>query len=343
MRILGIESSCDDLAICILETPHHILAHQVASQHLHAQYGGIVPEVASREHLKTISSLFQSTLASLPADQQKIEGLAVTVKPGLIGSLLVGLNFVKGLALAENIPFIGVSHLEGHLMSVFLEEETPTFPFLGMVLSGGHTHLFEVRGIGDRKLLGSTVDDAVGEAYDKVAKMLGLAYPGGPALDKLAKLGNPKKYSFTPAQVKKGELYTSFSGLKTAVLEVVQKNNWRDIFLNKTQEECPEVLDLIASFQNTLVKSVVRLFTRAQEKFPKHDWVISGGVACNSAIREELSKSAEKCGVKFYYPRPSFCTDNAAMIAYVGGAYLAQNISSPWDLNAVSSETFESL
>ncbi|MBF0491691.1 MAG: tRNA (adenosine(37)-N6)-threonylcarbamoyltransferase complex transferase subunit TsaD [Deltaproteobacteria bacterium] len=338
MRILGIESSCDDLAICILETPKKILAHQVASQHLHAQFGGIVPEVASREHLKTISSLFQSTLQSLEHAKKKMEGIGVTVKPGLIGSLLVGLNFAKGLALAENIPFIGVSHLEGHLMSTFLEDEIPSLPFLGMVLSGGHTHLFEVCDIGERKLLGCSVDDAAGEAYDKVAKMLGLAYPGGPILDQLAKQGNPKRFHFTPAQVKKGELYTSFSGLKTAVLEVIQKNKWRDIFLRHAPEDFPEVLDLIASFQNTLVKSIERLFKRAHENFPKHPWVIAGGVACNSAIRERLTQAAEACGVKLFIPRPEFCTDNAAMIAYVGGQYLERGISSAWDLNATSND-----
>src|SRR4030095_16964204 len=206
MRILAIESSCDDLAAAVLKGPDQIVASRVASQEkLHAAFGGIVPEIASREHVNAVSSLVKKVLGDLPEEEREIEGIAVTYTPGLVGSLLVGLNFAKGFALARKIPLIGVNHLEGHLMSVFLEEKKPSFPFLGLAISGGHTNLYWVEGLGKRKLLGMTVDDAAGEAYDKVAKILNQGYPGGPLLDHFAKMGNPRAYPFSLSRVTRGK------------------------------------------------------------------------------------------------------------------------------------------
>ncbi len=337
MKVLGIESSCDDLAVCLFEGPDKILSSRVASQEkIHARYGGIVPEVASREHILSISTLVQNMLAELPPEKRSFEGVAVTSTPGLVGSLLVGLNFAKGLAMGAGLPFVGVNHLEGHLMSVFLEEKKPAFPFLGLVVSGGHTNLYSVEGIGKRKLLGTTVDDAAGEAYDKVAKILGLGYPGGPVLDRLAKLGNPKAVSFTIPRVKRGKCFTSFSGLKTAVLEQVKKEKIGLLLQKKPIEECPIALDIIASFQKTVVTLLEKILLQATEDLKCKQWVVSGGVACNSALRERLQKISQEKGVEVFIPRPKFCTDNAAMIAYVGHEYLSQGICSDLSLNAIA-------
>lgn len=339
MRILAIESSCDDLACCVFEGPDNLLAQRTASQEkTHSPFGGIVPEIASREHLNSISTLVKNTLALLPEDKKKIDGVAVTYSPGLVGSLLVGLNFAKGFALSQNIPFIGVNHLEGHLMSAFLEEKKPQFPFLGLVVSGGHTNLYWVEGVGKRKLLGMTVDDAAGEAYDKVAKILGLGYPGGPILDKLAQLGNPKAVPFTLAKVKKGKYFTSFSGLKTAVFEYVRENKIAENLKNVPIEKSKEALDLIASFQKTVAQSVLRLMLAAYEEFKCPRWVVAGGVACNSEIRKTLQEAATKHKAKLFIPSPKFCTDNAAMIAWVGHEYLKQGIHSDLSLNAIPYE-----
>jgi len=338
MRILGIESSCDDLAVCLFEGPDRILASRVASQEkIHSLYGGIVPEIASREHIASISGLVENTLREAP-NGPSFEAIAVTHTPGLVGSLLVGLNFAKGLSLAQQVPFIGVNHLEGHLMSPFLEERKPEFPFLGLVISGGHTNLYWVEDIGRHRLLGRTVDDAAGEAYDKVAKILHQGYPGGPILDRLAKLGNPKALSFALPKVKRGKFYTSFSGLKTAVAEYVREKKLGEKISKKPVTECPEALDLIASFQYTVVKTVERMMTRATEELKCRRWVVTGGVACNSELRVQLGRAAAERDVELFIPQPKFCTDNAAMIAYVGHAYLSRGIQSDLSLNAIAND-----
>jgi N6-L-threonylcarbamoyladenine synthase len=339
MRILAIESSCDDLAACLFEGPDQILSSRVASQETaHAPYGGIVPEIASRQHLTTISQLVEKTIQEAPQNKQTFEGIAVTYMPGLVGSLLVGLNFAKGLALSRQVPFIGVNHLEGHLMSVFLEEKKPQFPFIGLVISGGHTNLYWVEGTGRYRLLGMTVDDAAGEAYDKVAKILGLGYPGGPILDRLAKLGNPNAVRFAIPRVKRGKLYTSFSGLKTAVLEYAKAHQLETLLKEKPITECKLALDLIASFQKIVVTIVEKMLLKASEELECKRWVITGGVACNSGLRDRLNQLAQKEGYEVFIPQPKFCTDNAAMIAYVGHAYLSQGIQSDGSLNAVAND-----
>jgi N6-L-threonylcarbamoyladenine synthase len=210
-----------------------------------------VPEISSREHLVSISQLVEKTLQEAPEPEKPLEGVAVTHRPGLVGSLLVGLNFAKGLSFSRQIPLIGINHLEGHLMSAFLEERKPEFPFLGLVISGGHTNLYWVEGVGRHRLLGRTVDDAAGEAYDKVAKILGQGYPGGPVLDRLAKLGNPKALRFTLPKVKRGKYFTSFSGLKTAVAEYVREKRLDSLLKERPITDCPLALDLVASFQRT--------------------------------------------------------------------------------------------
>jgi len=339
MRILAIESSCDDLAAAVLEGPDRILANRVASQEkIHAAFGGIVPEIASREHVNAVSSLVEKVLADLNEGEREIEGIAVTYTPGLVGSLLVGLNFAKGFALSRGIPFIGVNHLEGHLLSVFLEEKKPSFPYLGLAISGGHTNLYFVEDLGKRKLLGQTVDDAAGEAYDKVAKILNQGYPGGPILDRLAQRGDAGAFSFSLPRVKRGKYFTSFSGLKTAVLETARKTGLEEKLKERPIEECPEALNLVASFQKTVVDIVERMLVKAGEEYDCPRWVVAGGVACNSELRRRLKETAARRGAELFIPRPSLCTDNAAMIAYVGHAYLARGLRSDLSLNAVANE-----
>ncbi len=338
MKILAIESSCDDLAACVLEGPCTILASRKSSQEkVHSLYGGIVPEIASREHVQTISALVSHLFEDLPASERKVEGVAVTASPGLIGSLLVGVNFAKGFALAHQIPVIGVNHLEAHLLSAFLENPDLKFPFLGLVVSGGHTNFYWAKNFGDYELLGSTVDDAAGEAYDKFAKILGLGYPGGPVLDHLASLGNPKKSPFTRARVKRGKYYTSFSGLKTAVVEEVTAQKILEKLQNKKIEEIPEALNLIAAFQKTVVDSLEKLFLNAAEELNCTQWVVAGGVACNQGLRERLKETAQKNGANLFIPSPKFCTDNAEMIAYVGHEYLSRGIHADSSLNPQAS------
>ncbi len=344
MRILALESSCDDLAACLFEGPRKILASRKSSQEkIHSLYGGIVPEIASREHIQTISSLITHLFEEVSASERQVEGVAVTSSPGLIGSLLVGVNFAKGFALAHQIPFIGINHLEAHLLSAFLENPGLQFPFLGLVVSGGHTNFYLAKDFGDYQLLGNTVDDAAGEAYDKFAKYLGLAYPGGPILDQLASLGSPKKNPFTRARVKRGKYYSSFSGLKTAAVEEVNAQKILEKLQNKKLEEVPEALNLIACFQKTIIDSLERLFLNAFEEFECKNWVIAGGVACNQGLRKRLKESAQKNGAKLYIPSPKFCTDNAEMIAYVGHEYLRRGIHSDISLNPQASGKSESL
>lgn len=342
MRILALETSCDDLSCALLETPRQVLSSCTASQvSIHERFGGIVPEVASREHLKAVSQVVQKVLGDAPEEKKAFQAIAVTCKPGLVGSLLVGLNFAKGLALAARVPFIGINHLEGHLFSPFLEQEKITFPFLGLVISGGHTNLYFVEGFAKYQCLGVSVDDALGEAYDKVAKALGLSYPGGPILDRLAAKGNPLRFRFTLPQVKRGKYFTSFSGLKTAVLEEIRAHRLEQIAQRQSIEESQPALDLIASFQNTTTKIVERLLIQASEDFQCARWALSGGVACNSAIRKRLGQVAEQKKMELLIPTPKFCTDNAAMIGFVAAGYLERGVSSALSLNAQASLEWE--
>lgn len=339
MLVLGIESSCDDLSMALLKE-RELLSCVTASQAVdHLPFGGVVPEIASRKHLEGLETTLEYALQKSSVTIADLEGIAVTYAPGLVGSLLVGLNFAKGLAFRYGLPFRGVHHIEGHLWSAFLEAEA-RFPLLSLVVSGGHTHLYRVNGLGDYQLLGHTVDDAAGEAFDKVAKMMGLPYPGGPAIERLAKQGDPESFEFSLPWVKSNPLHTSFSGMKTAALEHWQQGK-RKIGIKETDLELLQA-NLAASFQAHAVRTLARMVERAL-KIPEilgkgknrlQQFSIVGGVACNQALREGFGKVAEKFELEFLMPSPRFCTDNGAMIALVGREYLQRGERSPMDLNA---------
>jgi N6-L-threonylcarbamoyladenine synthase len=324
--ILGIESSCDETAASVVADGRQVLSSVVASQlDIHAQYGGVVPELASREHLRAIVAVVRQAIENSGAKLSTLDAVAVTAGPGLVGSLLVGVTYAKALCFARNIPLIAVNHVEGHIHSVLLENPAVQFPALALVVSGGHTHLFEVKSVGQYKLLGKTRDDAAGEAYDKVAKLLGFGYPGGPIMDKLAPYGNPRAVKFTLAKMKGNELDFSFSGLKTAVLRWTQTNDikveteLRRALKNPSLEELraatPQMtLDLIASFQQTVIDELLRHTAIAAEQINAESIIVAGGVACNVGLRAQ----AQRTRLDYYFPTPQLSTDNAAMIAAAG-------------------------
>ncbi len=320
MLTLGIESSCDDLSIALVENGK-VLANVTSSQTTeHLPYGGVVPEIASRAHLEKLESTLDLALEKGGVSLQQIHGIAATHAPGLVGSLLVGLNFAKALAYGLKIPFRGIHHIEGHLWSAYLEYE-PIFPSLALIVSGGHTHLFRVDGLGKYRLLGHTVDDAAGEAFDKVAKVMGLGFPGGPLIEKLAREGNPQLYSFAIPQVKGLPLHTSFSGMKTAALEYFNSDPSR-------------TADLAASFQRGVVHALSTMVSRALKTDHFQQLVVAGGVACNQPLRLAFQKISEEHKIPLTLPQPKYCTDNGAMIAFLGEKYLQQGMTSPLSLNA---------
>jgi N6-L-threonylcarbamoyladenine synthase len=342
VRILGIESSCDETAAAVVEDGVSILSSVVASQlATHARYGGVVPELASREHLRAIVPVVRLALAESKTTYTDLSAIAVTVGPGLVGSLLVGLTFAKSLSFARGIPLIGVNHIEGHVHAVVIESKqrgTPVeFPALALIVSGGHTHLFEVSEGFSYRLLGKTRDDAAGEAFDKVGKLLGFGYPGGPVIDLLAPYGNPRAVPFTLAKMKGNALDFSFSGLKTAVLRWTQARDLageiqrRKEFLAEhprpTAEEWravtpQETLDLLASFQGTVIQELLRRAAVAAESIGARALIISGGVACNSGLRA-AARSAH-LPYPVHFPTPELSTDNAAMIAAAAFPKLAR-------------------
>jgi len=333
VRILGIESSCDETAAAVVEDGAAVVSSVVASQlSTHGPYGGVVPELASREHLRAIVPVVRAALERAGTDFTGLAAVAATAGPGLVGSLLVGLTYAKSLAFARGLPLIAVNHIEGHIHAVLLEakrEGLPVrFPALALVVSGGHTHLFEVSERFDYRLLGKTRDDAAGEAFDKVAKLLGFSYPGGPVIDLLAPHGNPRAVRFTPAKMKGNTLDFSFSGLKTAVLRWVEARGMQEEIdarrrLLKTtphpgteqwlEATPPATLDLLASFQRTVVDELLRRATAAAEQIEANAMIVSGGVACNTGLRAAAREARLPCPV--YFPSPGLSTDNAAMIA----------------------------
>ena len=328
MRILGIESSCDETAAAVVEDGARILSSVVSSQMAtHARYGGVVPELASREHLRAIVPAVRLALEEASTRLEDLAAIAVTQGPGLVGSLLVGITYAKALALARELPLIAVNHIEGHIHAVASQNQIE-FPALALVVSGGHTHLFEVREGFVYRLLGKTRDDAAGEAFDKVAKLLGFGYPGGPVIDKLAPQGDPQAIRFTPARMKGNTLDFSFSGLKTAVLRWVEARDMAEEIAARralleanhhpTVEDWLKVtpratLDLLASFQRTVIDELLRRASRSAEEFGARGLIISGGVACNSGLK----KAAEESHLPYpvFFPTPGLATDNAAMIA----------------------------
>ncbi len=314
MKVLGIETSCDETAAAIYDGDAGLLGHQLHSQvAMHAEYGGVVPELASRDHVKKLLPLIEAVIAESGCEPEDIDGVAYTAGPGLVGALLVGAAVSRSLAFAWNRPAIGVHHLEGHLLAPMLEPEPPQFPFLALLVSGGHTLLAEVRALGDYQIIGASVDDAAGEAFDKTAKLLGLPYPGGPALAKLAEQGTPGRFKFPRPMLDRPGLDFSFSGLKTAVVVAT-----RGLQLDEATRA-----DVAADFQQAVVATLVAKCDRALVQTGLRTLVVAGGVGANLHLRSELTALGKRCGAQIRYPRTAFCTDNAAMIAYAGYRRLA--------------------
>ena len=329
MLILGIETSCDETAAAIVEDGQTILSSVVASQlATHSKYGGVVPELASREHLRAIVPVVRLALEQARIGLDDLSAVAVTKGPGLVGSLLVGITYAKSICFARRLPLIGVNHIEGHIHAVFLEAagmgESVAFPALALVVSGGHTHLFEVREGFAYRLLGKTRDDAAGEAYDKVAKLLGFGYPGGPIIDQLAPYGDPSAVKFTAPRMKGNALDFSFSGLKTAVLRWVEQHDLAAEIEARRRLDNPSLedllrltprptLDLLASFQRTVIDELLRRAAASAEKIGARTMIISGGVACNAGLRAAARNALLPYPV--FFPTPALSTDNAVMIA----------------------------
>lgn len=326
MKVLGIETSCDETAAAVL-VDGQLRSNIILSQlDVHRAYGGVVPELASRAHIQAILPIIREALAESGIEKNDIDGIAVTYGPGLIGSLLVGLNVAKGMAVALQKPLVGVNHIEGHIFANALEHPGFKPPFLALVVSGGHTQLVDVKAWGKYEIVGKTVDDAAGEAFDKVAKLLGLNYPGGPEIDRLAKRGNPEFVKFPRAWMGSTNFNFSFSGLKTAVLTYVE---------SKTEEFVREHLsDIVASFQQAVVDVLVEKSRKALAKLGYNQIALAGGVSRNSSLRDAFVKLGEKNHVDVFLPGPEFCTDNAAMIAKAGQFYLENGVTSALDLDA---------
>ena len=332
MRVLGIETSCDDTGAGIVENGR-LLAHVVRSQDIHVEYGGVVPELASRAHITLLPKVVDEVLANAGLTLGDIDAVAATMGPGLVGSLLVGLEFAKGLAMARGIPFAAVNHVEAHLLSPALEHEVP-LPAVGMVASGGHTEIYHVPETGRFVRLGSTRDDAAGEAFDKVGKLLGLPYPGGPEVDRLAREGNPDAIAFPVARLGPDTLDVSMSGLKTAVKLLVEK------------EPSPipprRVRDIAASAERAVVTALIERLTLALDRHPARALLLAGGCACNTLLRSEATRLAASRGIPALFPSPPLCRDNGAMIAYAGwvrlsGGHLSQLTASAIpNLDAIS-------
>ncbi|PKO47174.1 MAG: tRNA (adenosine(37)-N6)-threonylcarbamoyltransferase complex transferase subunit TsaD [Betaproteobacteria bacterium HGW-Betaproteobacteria-22] len=313
MLVLGVESSCDETGIALYDTEHGLLAHALYSQvEMHAEYGGVVPELASRDHIRRVLPLTKTTLDNAGKTLHDINAIAYTQGPGLSGALLVGTSFAESLAFGLKIPTIGVHHLEGHLLAPLLEDNPPAFPFVALLVSGGHTQLMRVDDIGQYALLGDTLDDAAGEAFDKTAKLLGLGYPGGPALSKLAQHGKPR-FKLPRPLLNSGDLNFSFSGLKTSVLTLVNQHQPLD---KQTQA------DIAYEFQEAVTEVLTKKCMSALRDTGLDNLIVSGGVGANAKLREKLNAATKRKLCKVSYPRLEFCTDNGAMIAFAGAMRL---------------------
>ena len=336
MKLLALETSCDETALAVLEDGKRVLANLVASQEeLHRRYGGIVPELASRKHMELILPLAEETLRQAGLGLEEIEAVAVTNGPGLVGSLVIGVSFAKAVAFARGLPLLAVDHLNAHFLAAFLEERKPAFPFLALVVSGGHTALFYVKDYLDYYLLGQTRDDAAGEAFDKVAKLLGLGYPGGRIISRLAERGNPKSILLPRPLLNKENFDFSFSGLKTAVANFVND-------LRKKGLSLP-VHDLCASFEQAVVDVLVEKTLKAMKAFGLKNLVVAGGVASNRRLRQSFEEKAREEGFSLFLPRPDYCTDNAAMVGVCGYHKWLRKEFAPLDLDVYARSTFKRL
>ncbi|MDP3661896.1 MAG: tRNA (adenosine(37)-N6)-threonylcarbamoyltransferase complex transferase subunit TsaD [Nitrosomonas sp.] len=321
MLVLGIETSCDETGIALFDTKRGLLSHALYSQiEMHSEYGGVVPELASRDHIRRVLPLVKQTLHAAKCELHEIDAVAYTQGPGLAGALLVGASIGAALSFALKIPALGIHHLEGHLLSPLLSTPAPSFPFIALLVSGGHTQLMQVDAIGCYKLLGETVDDAAGEAFDKTAKLLGLGYPGGAALSKLAQLGQAGRFRLPRPMLNSGDLNFSFSGLKTAVLTLINKQEI-------TQQTSA---DIALAFQEAIVEVLTEKSLTALSRTGLTQLVVAGGVGANDQLRQNLSSKASAKGATVFYPELEFCTDNGAMIAFAGAMRLQASPDKIW-------------
>ena len=326
--ILAIESSCDETAAAVVKNGREVLSNVISSQiDLHTLYGGVVPEIASRKHIEKINQVIEEALSQAGVTLEEITAIGVTYGPGLVGALLVGVAEAKAIAYAAGKPLVGVHHIEGHVSANFIEHPDLEPPFVCLIVSGGHTHLVIVKDYGEFEIIGRTRDDAAGEAFDKVARAVGLGYPGGPKVDKTAKEGNKHAVEFPRAKVEGAPYDFSFSGLKSAVLNYINH-------AKMTGQEI-HVPDLVASFQNAVVDALVGRTVAAAKEYGYDKVAIAGGVASNSALRAEMKKACRKAHLSFYHPSPIFCTDNAAMIGVAAYYEYQKGARAGWDLNAV--------
>ena len=320
MRILGIETSCDETGVAIYDEEKGLIANQLHTQiALHADYGGVVPELASRDHIRKLAPLLQAALQEANLTAKDIDGIAYTRGPGLVGALLVGSTVARSLAYAWNVPAIGVHHMEGHLLAPMLEENPPHFPFVALLVSGGHTQLVRVDGVGRYELLGESIDDAAGEAFDKTAKLLGLDYPGGAALARLALKGTPNRFAFPRPMTDRPGLDFSFSGLKTFAANTLHQVMQEEGELTERSKA-----DIAYAFQEAVVDTLAIKCKRALKQTSLKRLVIAGGVSANKQLRQTLAELMQQFGGEVFYPQPQFCTDNGAMIAYAGFLRLKQ-------------------
>jgi len=320
MRVLGIETSCDETGLAVFDSAHGLLAHALHSQvDLHAAYGGVVPELASRDHIRRLLPLIRKVLAEAGMAGGDLDGIAYTAGPGLIGALLTGVSLGRSLAYAWGIPAVAVHHMEAHLLAPMLETPAPAFPFLALLVSGGHTQLVLVHAFGEYEILGESLDDAAGEAFDKTAKLLGLGYPGGPALSALAERGTPGRFNFPRPMTDRPGLEFSFSGLKTSVVNLVRGE----------ADDDQTRADVARAFVDAVVDTLVIKCRRAMEEYGATCLVAAGGVSANRQLRRALETMVSEEGGQVFYPRPEFCTDNGAMIAYAGCLHLQQGETEP--------------
>ncbi len=333
MRVLGIESSCDETGVAVFDTAGGLLAHRLYSQiAMHRDYGGVVPELASRDHIRRIVPLIRETLAAADCALTALDGIAYTAGPGLAGALLVGAGAARGLAYALGIPAVGVHHLEGHLLSPLLSAQPPAFPFVALLVSGGHTQLMQVAGVGGYELLGETLDDAAGEAFDKTAQLLGLGYPGGPAISRLARSGDGSRHHLPRPMLASGDLNFSFSGLKTAVATVRRKH-----------PEDAARADIAAAFQAAMCDILAAKSLTALRRTGSRRLVVAGGVGANRQLRDALAAGCHDMGAEVFFPEPELCTDNGAMIAFAGALRLKEgqtqggfDVRPRWDLASLA-------
>ena len=326
--ILAIESSCDETAASVVRNGREVLSNIISSQiELHKLYGGVVPEIASRKHIEKMNQVIEAALAEAKVSLDDIDAIGVTYGPGLVGALLVGVAEAKAISYARKLPLVGVHHIEGHVSANYIEHPDLEPPFMCLIVSGGHTHLVIVKDYGEFEILGRTRDDAAGEAFDKVARAIGLGYPGGPKIDKLSQEGNADAVVFPKAKLEAGPYDFSFSGVKSAVLNHLNHCRMQNIKINEA--------DIAASFQKAVVDTLVEKSMKAAEAYQMKKFAIAGGVASNQTLRAAMQKACERQGLTFYYPSPIFCTDNAAMIGTAAYYEYLRGTRHGWDLNAV--------